>query len=75
MKASSKPGKRMNGSKAGRKKCYIDSSSNKQMKKQERRDGFGSGSTGIKIERESLIMAAQEQAICTNVIKAKIVKT
>ena len=32
-------------------------------------------STGIKIERESLIMAAQEQAICTNVIKAKIDKT
>ena len=42
VKASSKPGKRMNGRKAGRKKCYIDSSSNKQMKKQERRDGFGS---------------------------------
>ena len=42
VKASSKPGKRMNGRKAGRKKCYIDSSSNKQMKKQESRDGFGS---------------------------------
>ena len=31
--------------------------------------------TGIKREMESLIMAAQEQAIRTNVIKAKIVKT
>ena len=32
-------------------------------------------STGIKRETESLIMAAQEQAIRTNVIKAKIDKT
>ena len=32
-------------------------------------------STGIKGEMESLIMAAQEQAIRTNVIKAKIDKT
>ena len=45
------------------------------MVKQEKNDGCGSKEQDLKRETESLILAAQEQAIRTNVIKAKIDNT
>ena len=62
----------MNGSKAG-KKIMLHGQFLRQTDEEAGKERWlWLRSTGIKIERESLIMAAQEQAICTNVIKAKI---
>ena len=67
--------RKMNGSKAG-KKIMLHGQFLRQTDEEAGKERWlWHRSTGIKRETESLIMATQEQAIRTNVIKAEIDKT